>query len=428
MEQLQLLPKIFEFGEDERWHMTFSDLAKIRLSTEDQVVMLKRTDPGMFGSFNPPVYPLDDDIYVKTWLTNPKSVTRWAGFDYWGEEPVGTSIRFRLSSDGTTQKFWNGTAWATAVAGQWNTVQEIVDHIETFPVTAKAIQVVACLKTTDSSKTPVLRGIGVLYEAFIDPYYDFNYDTVIPYLASLRPAKDWTLRMLEDSDTLDLVPDTDYSVEPFNIQDVVSVFNETDDPDHTTNLKASFNVNTKRLVLTESLDAGVEVWLRFSYKPEVAIMTNLDYGVVEKVPAIVVENADSQFGQPLPEGIAFRNRTAKTAIIIKSPFRQKLRYTLRIIATRGRDVSALMTALLKKVGQEPLMVSPGTDEQLPVEIQKPLADYGVPGLSDVQNKRVVLEFSNVNYWTEGERSANLVTSGLTATGDLDFLSGTMQRP
>lgn len=428
MEQLQLLPKIFEFGEDERWHMAFSDLTKIRLSTEDQVVMLKRLDPGVLGSFSPPVYPTDDDIYVKSWLTNPKAVRRWMGFDYWGDTPAGTSISFRLSSDGATQKFWNGTSWATATAGQWNTVQEIVDHIASFTLATKSIQVISRLKTTDSSKTPTLRGVGVLYEAFIDPYYDFNYDTLVPYLASIRPSKDWTLRILEDTETLDLLPDTDYSVEPFNIQDVIEVFNETDDHGHLVNLKASFNLVNRRLVLTEELEAGKEIWLRFSYQPEVAIMTNIDYGVVEKVPAIVVENVDALFGQPLPEGVAFRNRTAKTAVIVNSPFRQKLRYTLRVIATRGRDVAAMLTMLYRKIGTTPLMVSPGTDEELPISIQKPLADYGSPGLSDVNNKRVILEFSNVNYWTEGERSANLVTSGLTATGDLDFLSGTMERP
>ena len=437
MEELVTLPKVFEFSEDNRARITLSDAAKVRLSVEDRLVTLRRVPPPEFKFFDAPIYPTDDDIYVATWLSQPQAVTQWLRFDCWGTTPAGTSLGFRLSDDGVTQKYWDGSAWSAAadgyylgttwVPGDWNSVQEVADHVAEFSAAAKAIQVIVNLKTTDPSATPTVEGVGLAYEAFIDQDYDLNDASLLSYLSELRPTKDWVFRLVDDSSYILIQPGKEYNVGTFIVAEVIDVYDQVNDPRHTTNLFASYDPATGKLTFSKTIPAGVEVWVRFKYRPTVAITTEQDYALAH-IPAIVIDNMDELRGAKMQAEVAFKDRAAGTALIVRGPYRATLRYTLRIVADRGRDISAIRSGLLKKLTQEPLLTGYGTDEQYSMQVQKGLSNFGSPNLSDLLYKHLTIDILDVCYWTAGTRTANLVTAGLKASGDLSFLSGSAERP
>jgi hypothetical protein len=437
VEKLVHIPKIFEFDEDERWRLSFSS-SKIRLSVEDRAVTLKRVEPGFLGYFgSDPVYPTDEDLCVKTWVTTPQALTAWVAFDAWAYAPPGTSIGFRLSPDGAVQKYWDGSAWVDAhdghlvgttwVEGEWSTLQEVNDHISAFPVAQKAVQVIVNLRTTDPTVTPVVHGVGVLYEAFLNQYYDLIYDSLLAYVESICPSKEWVFRLVDDSAYIDLKAGTEYNVGTFNVVDVAKVFDQTNDPGHATNVKGSYDATTKRLTFASTILAGTEVWVQFSYQPTTAVITEQDFGTAA-IPAVAIVGIDELRGARLPAGVWFKNRAAGTAVNVRSPYRTTLRLTMRIVADRQRDVSAILQLLQEKLSQEPLLTAVGTDEQYSMQIQKGMSDFGGPNLSDLVYKNFIIDILDVNYWVVGERTGSLVTSGLKASGDLSFTSGRAERP
>jgi hypothetical protein len=437
VEELVTLPKVFEFSEDARTRITLSDATKVHLSLEDRLVVLQRVPTAGLKFFEAPTYPTDEDLYVATWLAKPKAVTQWLKFDFWGTTPDGTSLGFRLSDDGIVQQYWDGSTWSPAtnghvlgttwVPGNWNTVQEVTDHISEFSAAAKAIQVIINLKTTYPTVTPSIQGVGIAYEAFIDQDYDLNENSLMAYLGELRPMKDWIFRLVDDSVYITIKAGEEYNVGTFNVVDVTQVYDQTNDSQHTVNLFTSYDSATGKLTFTKTVSAGIEVWIRFSYQPTVAITTEQDYALAH-IPALVIDNMDELHGARMQADIAFKDRAAGTALIVRGPYRATLRYTLRLIADRGRDLSAIRSKLLQKFTQEPLLVSYGTGERYSMQIQKGVANFGSPNLSDLLYKHFTIDILDVCYWTAGTLVANLVTTGLKTSGDLSFLSGSAERP
>jgi len=431
METTYKLIKTFEFTADERTKLTFSDPTKVRLNPRTQCIELKDENgwdepDGVSAA----VYPTDDDLYVKTWLWNPKAVQAWVGFDYWSSlkswstgEPVGTSVLFRLSADGTTQLWWSGSAWAVPAAGEWNTVQEIGDNIATFPIATKRLQVIINLKTTDPTQTPRVRAVGVLWDAFINFEYDLIFNSLVPLIETIRPAKDWSFPLVTDTDTMVMGSRQEYSVDPFDIQGVVAVYNEDDDPDHTVNLYSAFNTSTRTLTLTSVQAAGKRMWIRFTYKLRCDIMVHQDYAAVDKIPAVILEDIDERNSAQMPGYDAIRDRANKTAHKVHAPYRMTLRITARLVTGKNRDMAALHGDMMRLFRQTPLLKSEGLDEEYSLNLTREFDNAMNPNLSDLKQRRMVFDVMDVNYWVEGDEETGLTTTGLVSSGDVNFTSG-----
>ncbi|PNX51454.1 MAG: hypothetical protein BV456_03060, partial [Thermoplasmata archaeon M8B2D] len=232
-------------------------------------------------------YPTDSDLYVKTWIFNPANVVNFVGFDVHGINVKNylniklTNSQFRLGN-GTNEYYWNGSDWEINTT-DWNTEDEISEHINTFDSTEKKLQIIINLFTDDSRYTPKIYEIRVLYTSTIDFQDNLIYDSVIPKFKELRPISDHIIIMPSDSDEIDLndfVLDTDYE-----IIDIDSCFDYTNDSDKITDIFSSYDNNTKIITLSETVTESNKVWIKFIYRPLVAFTTGEDYIEVSKVPA-----------------------------------------------------------------------------------------------------------------------------------------------
>jgi len=239
-------------------------------------------------------YPTDSDLYVKTWIFNPANVVNFVGFDVHGINVKNylniklTNSQFRLGN-GTNEYYWNGSDWEINTT-DWNTEDEISEHINTFDSTEKKLQIIINLFTDDSRYTPKIYEIRVLYTSTIDFQDNLIYDSVIPKFKELRPISDHIIIMPSDSDEIDLndfVLDTDYE-----IIDIDSCFDYTNDSDKITDIFSSYDNNTKIITLSETVTESNKVWIKFIYRPLVAFTTGEDYIEVSKVPAIHILNFD----------------------------------------------------------------------------------------------------------------------------------------
>jgi len=100
--RLQKLIKEFRFSEDVRVKLTLG--TDVRLNPERHWLQLKEDADGF--------YPLTADLQAETWVSNPKSVKQWLGFDvevlHTKIDTVQvTSLGFKIS-DGTTVRYWSG--------------------------------------------------------------------------------------------------------------------------------------------------------------------------------------------------------------------------------------------------------------------------------------------------------------------------------
>ena len=426
MKQIVTLAKYFEVDRDEYLATNFSDVTKVTLERRQGAAYgrLKNLNTGALEVLGEtPNYSVAADLYMKFDLWNPNALDSWGGFDLWGETPVGTSIGVRLSADGITHQYWNGSAWVTASAGNWNTVQEINDNIPTFTETNKKVQVIVNLKTTDKTVTPTIEAVGILYDAYIDFDYDLVFDSLMARFKQMRPRKDWAVELNADSTTVDLA--VEHKVDPFDIKDVHAVYNHTNDPAHLSDILSSYNPSTKLVTLTASQDAGDNLWVIFSYQLQVVVQVHQDFGVVEKIPALIIEDIDDFETRQASGKEIIRNKALKTATAIEAPVSIDFRFTMKIMASRERDMAAIRTALVKEIEGNPLLTSYGLGEKYSMLWNKRINNMRGPNLSDLKEARMVLDILAVNWWLGGSQQQGLVTSGLTSSGDLAFTSGSV---
>ena len=153
--------KLFEFTSDRRPRMTLGP--SVRLSEEEHCLELVADINGE--------YPTDNDLYAKTWVTDPTSLRQWLLFQVDAvhakvDGVAQSALGFRLG-DGTNEHWWNGSAWVVDTA-HWNTEAEVSAHIASFPVTSRKLQVIINLKTNNKAYTPKLYRAKVLWDSTIE--------------------------------------------------------------------------------------------------------------------------------------------------------------------------------------------------------------------------------------------------------------------
>lgn len=378
------LIKCFTFEEDNRSKIELG--SKVRLNSTKHWVQLKEekdADPD-----NPiDVYPLDDDLYVKTWITQPTSVRGWLGFDanvqhVKVDDVAVTSVNFRLG-DGTDEYWWDGGAWVVNTTN-WNTESEVANNINNFFWTQKKIQVVSNLKTTNKLFTPKLKEIQILYESNVQFQEDLIFRSLVPMLKSqTRPIGNLQLTLGIDTDSVDLA--NDYRMQtPYDVVDIDSVFNTTDDQNQENDLFDSFDYASQVITLATIVSAGKNLKINFVYRPKVAVTTSQDYTEINKVPAIVLDDINLLDANEVSIPTFVSNKSNNTAVEIKPPIRGNLEIVARIITDKAIDQARLSDELKRVISSNPLMKSVGLDEDYRLQLLDEYDMRTVANSSDLQ--------------------------------------------
>lgn len=396
----QKLCKRFGFESWNRSTLTFSDSDKIHLNSQTNKVQLKEQSINRLTGN--PVYPLDTDLTVTTEVSNPLAVRQWLKFSVNprpDEQPEGTSIRYKLN-DGTSDYYWDGGAWSIAGATDWNTEEEISDNIQSFQVIDRKLGIVANLLTTDASQTPTLRSIKVLMNCDIHYLKSIVSESLVPKLReSIRPQIDFKLR----SEGSVYINFADFETE-YNIVSITAAYNETDDPDHSDNLLASYDTAREVVTLASAVTRGKVVLLKLVVEPEVYVnYGSQDYIEVEKVPAIVVETI-TKSGNEVSGTLAVPDYSTKTAVVRRSPFRLSLSFDVRLVAEKTATLFAMMDEVLEFGANNRLLTWRDLDSEISMTIVEEGVTQNRPSLTDKHEALFTLRLDDIYLWLRAEET------------------------
>lgn len=390
------------------------------------------TNRAQLGTYGVSTYPTADDLYVKSWLTNPLAVRQWQGFEATvlhkragDANEVVTSAGFRLS-DGTNEYWWNGAAWEVNAAN-WNTEAEVAANISSFPATARKLQAIVNLKTTDPSVTPELVEVKVLFGALLDSEIeDMVERTLVPAMRELRPIARVPLAKTDSNNTIRL---NDYQMDSdYRFVGVDAVFNHTDDPVHTVDLYESHTTRSTPddpwtdgtvdvITLNAQVQDGKTVWLRLRYEPVVAVATSRDWYELEHVPALIIEDVAyraSKLGGEDHVG----NKADYSAKVIPAPLQGRLEISVRGVADKLIDSERLAAALDRFFGANRSLASTGLDEAYRLWLVDEQVYRGSPNAEDVHEWRKTIRIENFRVWDQGAVDGYLVKR-FVITGSLD---------
>jgi hypothetical protein len=374
--------KEFDFatglGHEPFSELIFSDPLLIRLDRRDFNVKLRKLAP--YG-----YYSTDDDIYFMTWLTNPKALRKILMLQVFVNRPsVDCSTQVRIH-DGTNHYFWNGAAWAVAVAGDWNDEGTFNAHIQDFDILPdRQFAIVVNLRTSDKYMTPSVSEIRVLMDIRIDYMEDIVFRSLIPLMKQhIRPLANYPIPAYnEDILSIDL---NDYETNTnFTIVDVEAVFNHSLDPEFLVNLLDSYDPVTKIITLTDPIVAGEIPFILFRYSPEVAYTTSQDYFEVAKIPCLTLQRlevpTENAYNLAAREGIV--DKGTGNAVLIHEPWRATLDFRLHVTTDNAVDEMRLISSVLKFFDEHVLIRSIGLDEYYRMQIIRELRDLISPNRAD----------------------------------------------
>jgi hypothetical protein len=387
------LIKAFVFEEDNRSKLSLGDKTRLhplkhRLQLKEQSTI----DPDDLGV----VFPMDDGLCAKTWITEPGCVRSWLGFEVVATHTivdgiVVTSLGFRLS-DGTNEYWWNGSGWEINTSN-WNDENEIAANIATFQWAQKKLQIVINLKTTNKLYTPMVQSIKVLYKAVIEFQEDLIYRTLVPLLkANIRPIAEMLIRLESDTSSINIADDYTLST-PYNVSGVDSVFNETDDPNYEMDIFDNYDSVNGVINLTTTVLADKVVRIRFEYEPEIVVTTSQDYTEIQKVPAVILDDINlvnaTEYG--LQTHVA--NKGDGTAVVLPPPIRGDLEIMAHMVTDKGVDQVRLADKMKEFLSNNPIIRSTGLDEEYRLHFQDEYDMRTGANMSDLHTGR--LRFSIV---------------------------------
>jgi len=399
---MQKLVYPFVFEESNRSRLTFSDNTKVRLNpSTNRIELIAQSRDYVTNEL---VYPTDVDLWVKTWVATPQAVRGWLNFCADPLiQPDGTSVKFKLN-DGTTNKYWNGTVWATAGTSNWNTVSEMNDHIATFPAGSRAIAVVVNLATSDSAYTPYLSNIDLLMDCDIEYLYSLIADSVGTSLKdNLRSQIDFALDApggynvsLSDLETM------------FRIVSVDGVYNHKIDPLHLNNMLDTVDLTARDLKLKVDVARGTSLWIHFTIEPEIYInWGSQDYIEVERIPSIVIDTISVRSVQ----NVAYqeiKNITDNTATVRKLPFRLTLQFNVVLLAGNNRTLLSMMDKALHYIANTPMLLWRDLCQYISMRLVSPMAFSPRPNMNDRHESSLNIRLDNVYFWLLPEDHYHLI--------------------
>ena len=404
------IPHSFDFLEERRDDMVFSDSDKVRLDPDDATLKLVELEDGSF--------PTDNDLYIITYQIDPKSAKSWVAFQSLDILPENTLLQYRLH-DGTNQRYWNGSIWAIAGTSDWNTEAEIAGNIGSFPVSV--LRIVVNLKSTDGVNTPEVSSILVGYEAEITFLDDWIYRTLVPYFEdNIQPWARWTIEQGTTGTTVDL---NNYPLDSrFDLQDISRVYNHTDDPNHTTDILDSYNTGTKIITLTTSVNAGKILWIEFVYSvPVVVTTTSTDFTELQKVPCIVMENITVVDRQRFWQNNAIVDKSTGNLVLYPPAWTIKLSLDLVMLAPTSVDGMRLTETVQAYLENNRTIIANGTDIPYDINVIDAYDRLDMTELSNIESSRISIEVCNLQAWLRPATTGLKAVQKFNITGDISVV-------
>jgi hypothetical protein len=402
--RLKKIIKTFNFPEENRNKITLG--SDVRLNPQTHKIQLKEK-----SDFS---YPTTTGLYVKTWLTNPKSCRQWIGFEATGihykneANTVVTSFGFRLSN-GTNEYYWNGASWEINVV-DWNTETDVANNISTFPFTEQKIQIIVNLLTIDSRYTPELKEIKVLYSSNIEFQEDIIFRSLVPLLKNeIRPIADFPIVLEETTSTIDLK--TVYELEtPYDIIGIDSVFDYTSDPNLWTDLYQSYNPSTQVITLSQAVTSGNTLWIRFTYRPLIAVTTDQEYTELDRLPSVLISDIDLRNEKKINQYDWVANKGQGTAVLIEGALQKDIYLNVKTLTANERDQTRLADEIKRFFANNKHVTSIGLDENYDIVQQVPYDARTYPGQKGIHTGNTVLRVVGVLFLPKTERDVYIVTS------------------
>jgi hypothetical protein len=387
--RIKRLIKRFVFEEDNRSRIEL--VSNTRL--DPQAHRLKLSEPYQISGV------------AKTWVTNPKSVKQWLGFQAVihnatiggssGGVPVSvpiTGANYRLN-DGTNEYWHNGAAWEVNTTN-WNTEEEVAAAISDFPVTSQKLGVVVQLTTMDLGFTPELEEIRVLWASDIEFHEDLIYRSLVRSLRNnVRPIADYFIKVPAATTTIDL---DQYPLKtPYNLVGIDSVYDRDVDPDRLVDLYDSYDSGTNTITLNATFPQDHVAIVRFVYEPEVSVTTSQDYHEVAKVPAVVLDDIDFIDAAPLATNDGVVNKGDGSGVKVYAPIQGDLEVSLLALTDKGVDQQRLKEELQRYFENNPTLQSTGLDEVYTLWLIDEYDMRNVPSSADVHTGRVRFRIRDV---------------------------------
>lgn len=359
-EKLQTVFHYFDFIEENRVELTFSGPSRLDSVEDFGCIKLHFSDEA--NGFYPTT---GTEAIVRTRVFSPSSVRAWQGFqaltDNDHEGLTATAfVKYRLC-DGTNQFYWNGAAWVVDTT-HWNTEAEVSTHIASFPATARQLQFVILLGTTNKRHTPRVTRLKLAFKAKIHFVEDLLLRSLVPALRSLQFLVDFAVVQAATGTSINLGTAVDKNGTPFNIQGIDSAYNHTADPDHLNNIFTSYNPTTRVITLASSVPAGAKVFVVVSVSPVVVLdYTNTDFIELEKTPALIIRDVKEANSAPLSSDDGVINRATGDAIRLPAPYRGDLEFSMIIQTSSSTDLLRAAEAVKEYAENNKFIRSVGLD-------------------------------------------------------------------
>lgn len=359
-------------------------------------------------------YPTTSDITVSTWVTNPLSLKSWAGFDVYANLPTNiitknepTSLGFKLGN-GTDQFYWNGSVWE-ANTTNWNTEAEVSTNISSFSVASQKLQIFINLVTTDSSYTPTVSEIRLIFESTVEFQEDIFIKSFIPMLReNIRPIGVYPIKIISTTNTIDL---NAYPLQtPYNVVGIDSVYNHTTDSNHFNDLFVSYDENTKIITLNTDILVGQTAWVNFYWEPEVAFTTSEDYSEIDKVPAMHITGLNPTNEMTIGQGTYVRDKTTNIAIGVEEPKQIDLELTIRGLTASSRDQQRLADEIRRFFSNNTKVISKAMDEEYDLDLIDDYEIESTTGRSSIHNGVFRCRIAKVLYYYENTKTTNVVSN------------------
>lgn len=324
----------------------------------------------------PSVFPTGAGYRVKFPVLDCPGVIVWRFAQFDRSEPTGTDLRARLH-DGTTERYWNGSAWTSVVApdADWNTLAEVSDHLPDWDPDDD-LGFVFELSTTDREVTPSLRGFRVVYDIDLpSEFNDWVYNALVGGMQdTLRPVKD-AIVLASGSISLDWGAVVDGKEDTWSFGSVVAVYNKAADPWNRTNLLASYNSGTRIATLTSSPAAGAQLLVRVEVVPEVAVNTDPDHVELAKSPAVIFDTIDVVDLGEAPAGDSVVNEFVDppTAEVWPAARHAHVDVSVTVTAPLSVDLHRLGDAVTSWLHDRRVLRSPTTGDRVTLRITDQLS-------------------------------------------------------
>jgi hypothetical protein len=182
----------------------------------------------------------------------------------------------------------------------------------------------------------------------------------------IRPITDYAIKLTSESSTIDL---NDFEMEtPYDIIDIDSVYNETNDPDHFTDLLQSYNSSTKVITLSDTIDEDEIAYIKLIYRPVIAVTTGLDYYEVTKLPTLTLTNINLINTTELSYSDSVLNKSTGIGVTVKPPKRSDMDVSLNIITNSAADQVRLADELKRFFANNTYLTSWGLDEKFRLQL------------------------------------------------------------